>query len=1361
VTASALSPLVPAALAEHLTAQGTALPSVDRRSAAVVFADISGFTALSERLAARGTAAGAEELSRLLNACFGHAVDVIARHGGDILRFAGDAPIAVFPPDDDSHGLDGAVARAASCALALQDAMADLRRTDAVDLAIRVGVGAGAAVSMVVGGVDGRREFVLGGECLQSAVNALELADPGQVVLAAAAARWLSSDSCAHEALAGGAWRIRTAPPLPTVFTTAALHQNDLDPAAIRPFISRAVLARIDAGQSDWVAELRRVTTLFIAIHGVELSVADDCGRIHTAFEAIQRAVYEAAGSINQFLVDDKGVVVVAAWGVPGRTHEDDAGRAASAALHVAARLQSIGVGCGLATGRVFCGWRGNQRRREFALIGSIVSVAARLAACADGILCDRATRDLAARRLEFESAGDVQLKGLRAPLAVYRPLASSRLGAFTHRDARAADGGGQLVGRAAERARIDSALDELRRGQGATIVIEGEAGVGKSSLITCAIERAVAQGITVLTGAGNSVAASEPYLAMRTPVEALLKLPPHGAAPDRLAAFERAVASRPQVGERAPLVASVAGVAVPDTPLTARMTESLRFENTRDVIVRLLQQEAGRTPTLLVIDDGHWLDSASWGIVLAAHRRIANLLVLVGARPFAENPPLELQAIRRSRRTHSWRLDRLDDAETIELACRMLQVDVLPSPVVRLLQSKTAGHPLFVAELTRSLRDGGFLTVEGRVARLTRDAHDLDQHAFPETVHDVVAGRLDRLTPAQQLTVKVASVAGADFSSRVVADAHPIERDESTLRDDLAALVREGILVPEDDRGDRYAFRHSVIQDVAYGLLLSEQRRALHRSIAEWHERDGANQPLQSLLAHHWMQAGDVPRALDAMERAGARVAADGAARETIRFFQQALSLADASGFPVAPLRRARWLRELGQAHLLNSTPDRAREALNAAVALVGRPWPRSRVGFVGRLARELARQSLHLVHPPRPVSDDNGRGVLEVDALNSIANQAYFNQDQLEQLTSILAGINVAERTGNTAAMCRSYASGGYIVSLFGFERLARRWWDRAAQAREPGAISHAFLSQAMHAVDTTRWDDAERLALRALEVAIEAGAHLDAVNALFALMFALSNRGDLEATLERAREALAAAQAAHLEHRQVWCHHSIATSLIAMEQNADAWVHTRQAIDLMADVTDPLTIATHMAHRVEFALVAGDLVEAGDFATRLLAHVTRNPPAMMGTFNVFFHLVEFFLVKWQDGLRAGGDVGLARDSARTVHRRLRQYARLFPIARPAEARIGALILGLEGAERRKARSLRRSLALASEYRMPIEEGLAHQELGALANVPPAERARHLNRARELFASHGQLRRQHRVESMMAATGDAVGVA
>ena len=1323
-----------------------------------MFADISGFTALSERLAERDTAAGAEELSRLLNACFGHAVDVIARHGGDILRFAGDAEIAVFPPDDDRDELDGAVARAAACALALQDALADLRRTDALDLAIRVGVGAGAAVSMVVGGVDGRREFVLGGECLQSALDALALAAPGQVVLAAAAARWLASDSCTHDALAGGAWRIRTAPPLPT--TIAAPHQNDLDPAAIRPFISRAVIERIDAGQSDWVAELRRVTTLFITIHGVELSMADDCGRIHTAFEAIQRAVYEAAGSINQFLVDDKGVVVVAAWGVPGRTHEDDAGRAASAALHVAARLGSIGVGCGLATGRVFCGWRGNQRRREFALIGSIVSVAARLAARSDGILCDRATRDLAARRLEFESAGDVQLKGLRTPLAAYRPLASSRSGAFTDRGARAADGG-QMVGRTAERAKIDGALDELRRGQGATIVIEGEAGVGKSSLIACAIERAIAQGITVLTGAGNSVAASEPYLAMRTPVEALLKLPPRGAEPERLAAFERALASLPQVGDRAPLVASVAGVVVPDTPLTARMTESLRFENTRDVIVQLLQQEAAGAPTLLVIDDGHWLDSASWGIMLAAHRRIANLLVLVGARPFAENPPLELDAIRRSRRTHSWRLDRLDDAETIELACRMLQVDVLPSPVVRLLQSKTAGHPLFVAELTRSLRDGGFLAVEGRVARLTRDAHDLDQQAFPETVHDVVAGRLDRLTPALQLTVKVASVAGAAFSSRVVADTHPIVRDEDTLRDDLTALVREGILVPEDGRGDRYAFRHSVIQDVAYGLLLSEQRRALHRSIAEWHERDGANQPLQSLLAYHWMQAGDVLRALDAMERAGARAAADGAARETIRFFQQALSLADASGVPVAPLRRARWLRELGQAHLLNSTPDRAREALGAAVALVGRPWPRSRVGFVGRLARELARQSLHLVHPPRPASGDDARGVLEVDALNSIANQAYFNQDQLEQLTSILAGINVAERTGNTAAMCRSYASGGYIVSLFGFERLARRWWDRAAQAREPGAISHAFLSQAMHAVDTTRWDDAERLALHALEVAIEAGAHLDAVNALFALMFALSNRGDLDGTLQRAREALAAAQAAHLEHRQVWCHHSIATSLIAMEQNADAWFHTRQAIDLMADVTDPLTIVTHMAHRVEFALVAGNLVEAGDFATRLLAHVTRNPPAMMGTFNVFFHLVEFFLVKWQDDLRTGGDVGLARDGARTVHRKLRQYARLFPIARPAEARIGALILGLEGAEQGKARSLRRSLALASEYRMPIEEGLAHQELGALAIVPPAERAQHLHRARELFASHGQLRRQHRVESMMAATGDTVGVA
>ena len=179
----------------------------------------------------------------------------------------------------------------------------------------------------------------------------------------------------------------------------------------LRPFVPRPVLRFIDAGQSAWTAELRPVTILFISVHGIAIEASDGPAHLQQVFAALQTEVYGSGGSITQFLVDDKGTTLVAAWGLPGHTHEDDSVRAAYAACRAVRQstTASVRLSAGLASGRVFCGWRGNDRRREYAVIGTAVNRASRLAGLSTStVACDQATARRIEHRARVESMGAV-----------------------------------------------------------------------------------------------------------------------------------------------------------------------------------------------------------------------------------------------------------------------------------------------------------------------------------------------------------------------------------------------------------------------------------------------------------------------------------------------------------------------------------------------------------------------------------------------------------------------------------------------------------------------------------------------------------------------------------------------------------------------------------------------------------------------------------------------------------------------------------------------------------------------------------------------------------------------------------------
>jgi len=882
-TLESLTSYLPALAARHHAATRAAVSTPSRRSwqAALLFVDISGFTALTERLARRGPV-GVEELTRLLNVSFGQLLDTIEMNGGDVVKFAGDALMAVWVVDDDD--LAGATRRAAWCALEMHGRMRGFARLVATaPIALRIGVAAGPIDTNHIGGVYGRWEFLITGAPLEQVGAAEGLAKPGEVVLAPSA-HALLADAAELEPLPGGAARLawlRDVPPQTPLEPQPHTRRTE---SLLRAYVPGAVLSRFVAGQTAWLTELRRVSVIFAGLPGV--GPATPLDRLQTIMETLQRVVYRHEGSVNKIALDDKGVTFMAALGLLPLAHEDDAARALQAALDIRSALEAIRQPCsiGVTTGATFCGEIGSQQRREYTMIGDVVNLAARLMELAGGpaqagqrpILCDAATAQATDQHIICDPLPPARVKGKSALLAIFHP----RQSAPAERTAAQ-----ELVGREAERALLEQALGRLLRGEGqpgggaAIVVIEGEAGMGKSRLMAELVRTARQARALTLIGAADPSQQHTPLYAWRPIVTALLGLDPHAERTTRAAQLQTALASAPDLLALAPLLNPLLALDLPEHESTRALAGAQRAEQTRALLLRLLSASAQLVPTLLVLEDAHWLDSASWALALAACRGVAPLLAVVLTRPPADEPDVEqpgpspydeLLARPGVRRLV---LEGLSPRQSDALVRQCLEIASVPPGVTERIAARARGNPYFTQELAYAMRDAGLILTERGAGQIAPDAGPPHSWQIPDSVQSAITSRIDRLTPRQQLTLKVASVVGRTFPVRLLRMLAPLAHDPAQLDTNLTTLAHLDITplqAPDPER--TYIFKHAITQEVVYGLLLFSQRRELHRQVGEALEslHGGEVRDIQDLLGDHFWRAGLWERAVAYLVDAG-----------------------------------------------------------------------------------------------------------------------------------------------------------------------------------------------------------------------------------------------------------------------------------------------------------------------------------------------------------------------------------------------------------------------------------------------------------------------------------------------------------
>ncbi|MDX1616422.1 MAG: adenylate/guanylate cyclase domain-containing protein [Candidatus Promineifilaceae bacterium] len=856
-------------------------PLANRCSAAVLFADISGFTALAEHLTTQQRA-DAEDLANLLNEYFRRVIAVVQMHGGEVTKLAGDGLLVLWPiaagmarlGHDAQVALAECVARAAQCAIDLQSELHEFRSAAGLTLSLGIGIGAGDVYDVHLGGVFGRWEFLLSGSPLVQMSLAKEQARPGRIVLSPEA--WtLVKDSAKGQPLADGFAELESLRQVPARKGLDLPMLGDEAIDGLKAYIPAAILTRVEAGQQHWLSEMRRITVLFIKLPGYGTSITHPYARTlpeaQAVMEALQTALYNYEGSINKFNVDDKGITLVAALGLAPLSHRDDAARGVHAALEMRAALEALGraSAIGIATGWVFCGPIGHETQREYTVVGNDVNMAARLMQVAErefgagsrasGIVCDSNTYKAVQREaqrhsplataLTFDEMAPARVKGRPDPVSVYRPALLSSTARWTRRSLRQPPV--DLTDRQQELAQLVAALEsdlsERGREGSRVVILEGEAGVGKTRLLDRLLEEAERRQVSTLLGTGVKVESSVPFHAWSPVFHQLFGVERPGLAPGQIR--NKVMARLPMMpGERgypalavklSPLLKAVLPLDIAENEFTASLNRLERLRTTRLFLLRLLQlamdeSKGRRAARVVILENGQWFDPYSWELALAAGRQVKQMMMIIATRPLGRRG-LQSTAPEACRRlladgvTTRLQVNTLTVKGVESLACDLLGVQAVADGVVDVLHRRTGGNPLFVEEILLNWREQGLIRTEGDRCDSTANLAVLANTPSPEAVHKVTAGQIDQLEPALQMVLKTASMLGEWFTLEDLKGVYPIARDRDRLDAFLRVLTQLHLLRAKYSAGEsEYAFESGAMRETANRLLTEGQRRQL-----------------------------------------------------------------------------------------------------------------------------------------------------------------------------------------------------------------------------------------------------------------------------------------------------------------------------------------------------------------------------------------------------------------------------------------------------------------------------------------------------------------------------------------------------
>jgi class 3 adenylate cyclase/tetratricopeptide (TPR) repeat protein len=632
--------------------------------------------------------------------------------------------------------------------------------------------------------------------------------------------------------------------------------------------------------------EIKQVTVLFCDIVNStplteRLGAEGMRDLVHAFLEASLAEVHRYGGTAPQFTGDG----FMALFGAP-LTQEDHVRRALLAAVAIERALHDGGaaadselftltVRIGIHTGPVVFGPVADNLAMDYTVIGDTANVAARLQQVAEPgtILVSEATYLLAQDYARVEPVGPLILKGKAEPIPAHRLLGVSHRRSGLRESP--SPGTAVFVDRESELAILNNFLRQVENGHGQAVGLVGEPGIGKSRLLA-EFRRQVADGrVSWVEGRCLSYGTAIPYLLALDLLRSncgILEADTPDVVAEKLRAGLREVGMDPDEDSLVLLhLLDIKGVAGSPALSNPEAVKSKAFETLRQLAVN----GSHRRPLILVLEDLHWVDKISEEFLgfLAENVRDVRVLLLATYRPGYRSPWIDKSY---AGQTPLQPLSRDDSILMVQSVLRAEQlIDLLTQEIV----SKGDGNPFFLEQL--ALHAG--------------EARDLRSDLMvPNTIHDVVMARIDRLPDETKRLLQTAAVIGREFPLRLL---NAVWKGRGSVEDQLRELIRlEFVYERAETEGTVYVFRHALTQETAYGSLLGRHRRVYHGAIGHALEElyAGRGDEVAELLALHFARSNEAEKSVDYAILAGEKSQRRWANSEALTYFSDALHRLD-----------------------------------------------------------------------------------------------------------------------------------------------------------------------------------------------------------------------------------------------------------------------------------------------------------------------------------------------------------------------------------------------------------------------------------------------------------------------------------
>ncbi|HUQ79040.1 MAG TPA: tetratricopeptide repeat protein [Patescibacteria group bacterium] len=1080
-TGDVLKPYVPRLVIDWLRSTPYALHQ--EREATLVFVDISGFTALTERLAKKGKI-GAELMRDTLDGVFRALLDEAYDWGAGLLKWGGDALLLFF--DGPEHEL-----RACRAAWEMQrtiDKVGRLHLTGGtLVLRMSVGIGTGTFHFFMTGSV--HRELLIAGPAMTETLTMEAIADAGEIGITPALAAMLDR-SCVGPPK--DATILLAAPP--EVDRRRAPDVGDVSMIDIASCIPVATRRHLLLQRSE--PEHRTITSAFIDMMNTDELLAEvGPEALAVGLDQRIREIEEAALQFEvPFYETDVGKSSVKALltaGAPSSTGHDEE-RMLRTLRAVMEQDGIVPMRIGVNTGKVFTGDFGPPYRRAYRVFGDAINTAARVMSKAEAgqILSTEIVLSRSRTIFDTKPIPPFAAKGKAEPVraSIVGPVVGMREDDRTVLP---------LIGRDGELQTLLDAVEAAEGGNGMLVEIIGESGIGKTRLLDEVVARSPT--IRVLRTRGEEYESSTPYFAMRAIMRAALGLDPTAEtseATDRLRMIVDAV--DPSLVPWIPLLGILLGLDLPPTPETAALDDRFLRDRLGEVSLTFLIRTVPG-PTMVAVDDAQFLDESTKDLLGRLFRSGSGHRAMLVLTHQQSDRIIDVGGDEADR-CLLVALGPLSDEGRLEVIEAITEDAPLRADAAETIAERSGGNPLFLLELLGAVRESGSVD------------------SLPDSVEALIAGEIDQLAPADRTILRYASVLGTSFDPALVEEA---VRGDLDL--DAGTWERLSSLLTRDPDGS-LRFENSLIRDAAYEGLPYRRRRVLHERVAETIEAiagESVEEEVASLAIHyHEAQRWDKAWTYNLM--AAGRAARVFANAEASRFFRMALGggrhLRSVSAGELAAV-----YEKLADAlYLLGQYPD-ADDALRAARRLLGMdpvdsaPLAVKQAIMTSRTG-QLARTNARVTRALRALDGRRGRSATASRARLRVilGGTRHLQGHHHEAIRLARDAAREARRSGATDALAQAYKllDNAYRA----LDDLTHAVYSPRALAlyEELGDLRNQALilnNMGVFAQERSHWDEALGLYRRALELFDRTGDTVNACLAKYNIAEILTDQGRLD--------------------------------------------------------------------------------------------------------------------------------------------------------------------------------------------------------------------------------------------------------